>query len=673
MSSLGVASQSSFFRRCSLLIGGMTSLLFAGSCKDGILDPNAMPSMVLVEPPLAAGCNPLGGLKEEDCFTPFPSSYYVKTDARGVSRVDIPAAVLPTSLKGVPLDPTPLNNRDGYSPATPILAYFPSLTTKSRIDGKDLPGVNDGAASLSAKSTVQLLAFDTGERVPISAELDRNASDGERQGIIIYPLSRLRPRTRYVVAIGGLRTLDGSPVPPLSGFASLRDGRVDPRGPRVGLLPRYEEIFARLEKQGVPRKSLQLAWDFTTWSDEPVYGRLLRMRDRAFAYKTMGPSLVKVETVKERPGEHLYRQIIGTFMAPSFLKDDVSGRLISGPDGEPELRGFGQFSLIIHIPSCVEMAAMPVPVMIYGHGLFGGALGEMDSSYQREIIDRLCMVQIGTDWIGLSRADRDYVIANVLDDFNNLAQLTERLQQAHVNFAYLSHLVAIGALDELSELHVRGLRIYDKARIYYYGISNGGIQGATALALSPHFSRGALNVPGGFWSRMMWRSANFAELSQFIAASYPDPFDRQLLVAASQTLWDYTDPATFAPHLLRDPLPGSGGTKRVLYQEGVGDAQVPNLSTRAVVRTMGLPLLNRPVEAVFGVGQVSGPVESAYVQFDIKVAPRPGDTNVPPAENPVHESIRRLDSAKLQLQRFLLEDGRVIDSCFGSSCTFPAP
>jgi hypothetical protein len=296
----------------------------------------------------------------------------------------------------------------------------------------------------------------------------------------------------------------------------------------------------------------------------------------------------------------------------------------------------------------------------------------MDSSYQREIIDRLCMVQIGTDWIGLAEADRAYVIGNVLSDFNNLAQLTDRLQQAHVNFAYLSHLVATGAIEELSELHVKGRMSFDRSRIYYYGISNGGIQGVTALALNPHIARGALNVPGGFWSRMMWRSANFRELGALLAGAYPDPLDRQLLVAASQALWDYTDPATYAPHLLRDPLPGSG-PKRVLYQEGIGDAQVPNLSTRAMVRTMGLSLLNRPVEAVFGVGQVSAPVDSAYVQYDIKALPRPGDSNVPPADNPVHEAIRRLEAAKLQLQKFLVEDGKVIDSCFGMSCTFAPP
>ena len=653
-------------------------LALSGACsgKNTGYEPNFVMTSP-VEPPLRAGCNPLGGLKEEDCFTPFPSSFYTTRDPSGTERVRIPGNILPATVKGVALDPAPLNGRDGYSPATPLIAYLPTPGTS--LDDSNLPRYDAPADSLSAKSTVQLIAWDSGERVPVMAELDRNANSDERQGLIIYPQLRLRPHTRYIVAIFGLRSQDGKAVPATSGFASLRDGRLDPGSVRFGLRPRYDEIFALLEKQGVPRKELQLAWDFTTASDEPLFGRLIRMRDRAFAFKQpMMGGAVKIDWVKEMPGEHLLRQIVGNFSVPSHLSDDVSGRLRLNADGEPELRGFGQFPLTIHIPSCVQMQPGPVPVMIYGHGLFGGAFDEMNSPYQREIIDRLCMVQIGTDFIGLSAADLNYVIANVLGNFNNLATLTERLQQAHVNFAYLSRLVASGALDELSELHIMGRRIFDKTRIYYYGISNGGIQGPTQLAINPHIMRGAMNVPGGFFSRMMWRSANFAKLAQLLSASYPDPLDRQVLVAASQALWDYTDPATYAPHLLRDLLPGSAtipalGGKRVLYQEGIGDAQVPNLATRAMVRTMGLSLLQRPSEAVFGVGQVFGPVDSAYVQFDIGVMQRPGDTNVPPQENAVHEAIRRLEPAKLQLQKFLIEDGRVIDACLGVPCNLPAP
>ncbi len=88
-----------------------------------------------------------------------------------------------------------------------------------------------------------------------------------------------------------------------------------------------------------------------------------------------------------------------------------------------------------------------------------------------------------------------------------------------------------------------------------------------ALALSPHLQRGALTVPGGFWSQMIWRSSNFSQMATFLSASYPDALDRQLLVALSQAQWDYTDPATYAPYVQKAPLPGSGGAKQLSASE----------------------------------------------------------------------------------------------------------
>jgi hypothetical protein len=92
------------------------------------------------------------------------------------------------------------------------------------------------------------------------------------------------------------------------------------------------------------------------------------------------------------------------------------------------------------------------------------------------------------------------------------------------------------------------------------------------------------------------------------------------------------------------------------------------------VRTLGISLLGLPTEAVFGVGQVLMSAESAYVQYDIGQNPRPGDTNVPPErDNLVHRSIPRLEAAKTQLDSFLREDGRVLDTCAPRACSFPVP
>jgi hypothetical protein len=629
------------------------------------------------EPGLVPGCNPLGGGQSEDCLTPYPSSYYLRPDPKNAGRqiVSIPPSALPVSRKGVMLNPTLLGDRDGYSPATPIIAYFPTP-----IDPKNLPGPHAIEASVRPESPVQLFRYPDGQRVPLMAEVDGNASDGERQGLMIYPALRLQPKTRYVVALSGLVGQYSQPVPALQGFAALRDDQLASGSERSKLKPQYEELFAFLAKQGLARKDLQLAWDFTTASDEPLTGRLVQMRDTAWSYQPgpgqdPPPPPVTIQKVNDTGlQDPLLRQIIGTYTVPSFLNDDSpdsDGTLKRGPDGEPVIRGYGQFPLVIHIPKCAQTAPGPLPVMIFGHGMFGGALDEMDSGYERGIINRLCTVQIGSDWIGVAEADKAYVADNVLGDWNKVTHVTERLQQAHLNFASLARLIKQGGLDMLPALQINGHLVLDHTRVYYYGISNGAIQGLTALALSPDLPRGCLNVGAGFWSHMLWRSTDFHDLAVVLGLSYPDPLDRQVLIALSQPLWDYVDPATYASHVLKDFLPGNSGPKQVLYQMGMGDAQVPNLMTYELIRTLGLPMLTPPVEAVFGIGQVPAPISSAFVQFDVGQMPRPGDTNVPPdSDNGVHEAIRRLEAAQAQLQAFLQEGGQVVDTCNGKPCVF---
>ena len=119
----------------------------------------------------------------------------------------------------------------------------------------------------------------------------------------------------------------------------------------------------------------------------------------------------------------------------------------------------------------------------------------------------------------------------------------------------------------------------------------------------------------------MFRSIHFNRMYQFLSGVYPDTLDQQLLLTFTQMEWDYTDPINFAPHLLDNPLPGSV-KKRILVQESIGDAQVPNMSTRMLVRTIGLPGLAL-VQPVQGVETKSAPLDSAYTQWDAHKLPLP--------------------------------------------------
>jgi hypothetical protein len=613
------------------------------------------------DPP--AGCNPLVG---DDCTTPFPSAFYEVADAASATgvRVSIAANALPSTATNVAFRGAQLDGHDGFSPATPFVVYF-----KAGVDGSALPSDANPEASLSASSPVQILDYATGQRVPLLAELDAGATPslGDRQALLIHPLTRLDNGKRYVIALVGLKSAGGKDVTPRP-FRALRDKGALSKS-LTPLKSRYEEIFAALASAGVARSSLTLAWDVVTASDASATSHLLTMRDQALAIADSGTLGYSITAVNETLSDaNLWREIVGTFEVPSFLSDDsMTATLHLDGSGAPAVRGTGSANFVIHVPQCARTATAPLPIIIFGHGLFGTAKDELSTDYQKQVGNRLCMVQIGTDWIGLAHDDFSVIATNVLADLNNISIVTDRLQQAHINAQVLVRLF-LSKMKNDAMLTVSGRAVTDGSQIYYYGISDGGIQGGTFMALSRDVIRGVLNVPGCEWSLMMLRSHDFSSLKTFLNSVYPDTLDQQVVIAGIQSYWDYTDPINFAPHVIGAPLP-STPAKRILVQEAIGDAQVPNIATRVLARALGVPGMDLE-QPVWGVTEQAAPLDSAYTQWDVHPTPLPMDVDLPPAsDNGAHEAIRRLDLLVQQLQSFFKPDGQVVQTCSGP-CVF---
>jgi len=166
---------------------------------------------------------------------------------------------------------------------------------------------------------------------------------------------------------------------------------------------------------------------------------------------------------------------------------------------------------------------------------------------------------------------------------------------------------------------------------------------------------------------MISRSANFDSFGEMAEVFYPDPADRQVLYAMLQPFFDYTDPITYGPYIMKDPAKFGVPKKSFLYQEGIGDAQVPNFATRMMIRSMGVPALKPLFEPVYGIEEKAGPIEgSAYVQFGPKPDPYPEEANVPSKKNPQHEAVRRQTSAKKQIEAFFKLGGKIEQFCEGS-------
>lgn len=612
--------------------------------------------------PSRAECNPLG--YDRACLLPFPSAYY-----QGAT-LELPMAALPVSLgrlsngnEPAPLNPAAWNRLDGFSPSAPLLAYFPE-----RIDPRTLIPPADLARSVTAMGSTAIVDMTTGERVAHFSEVDATAGEGEPQVVILRPALRLQPGRRYAVAITrAVRTTAGGTPTVSPGFRAVLDGAAstDMRLNRVA--PRYQEIFAALGRAGIQRADLLLAWDFTTASERFLTGPVVAMRDRAMAMVGERGAGFTVSLVENDYNANILRRVTGTFQVPLFLTaaDTETGQIARDPDGTPRVVRMQNVPFVAMIPRSATTRG-PLPMLQFGHGLLGSGAGELGTAsatgnYMQRFLNEQGFIAVATDWTGLSSAD-NATAGLAIADFNYLPTITDRLQQSLVNAMVLFR-TARAQFAAHEAFAVGGRPALDATRAYYYGISLGGIMGTSLLGYSPDCDRGVVNVAGGNWGLLLQRSSNFRGF-EFAFRDYTDRVDRQVLLSLAQSLFDPSDPINAAPHLLRDRLPGTP-EKHVLYQYAVDDAQVNNLASDTVVRSMQIPLMLPSPRTPFGLPTTMGPADSALTIWDEHPTPAPPGTNEPSPNNSTHGSVRDLAALKTQITRFLQPTGRVEHTCDG--------
>jgi hypothetical protein len=620
-------------------------------------------------------CNPLGD--GASCLMPWPSSAYLEADAKTATgvRVALPTAAMPSNLDSIPVDPAPWNRFDGFSPSGALLAAFPAGVAA---DG--LPGHADPSASLADDSLVVVVNMDTGERLTMFAEVDMNVDEPALRPLIIRPLERMAAGARYAVAIReGVLGADGQPLARPAGFQALLDGdEVDhPRFARVA--DGADAMFAALEKAGVERDELVLAWDFVTASDESMTADLLTMRDAALpAMGEAGANLTF--TAEEYEGDPVlsFRLLLGTHDAPNFLtngeeEDSIlrrgaGGAGGAGDPGRPALDGTYTANFAAVIPACVTTAPLPIPAVLFGHGLFGSAEGYVTDDLLQQVANDNCVVFLAGDWIGLTERQIGAAVLSA-NDLNKSHAMVEKLAQSVINFIALEQLVR-GPMAESEEFQFEGQQIIDPTRVFFFGASLGGIMGGAFMAYDPFIERGALGVPGGAWSLLIERSYSWTALSVVAEGAYTNVLENQILIGFLAWSLERWDPITTARRVLSDPLPGTPPKQLLLY-EGLNDCLVSNLSSEMLARTLGVPVTTPSVKTPFGLETATGPVASGFTIYDESPEPAVPDTNVPPAEdNGTHSGVNARPAVLRQVLGFL-QSGEVVNECRSGDA--PAP
>ncbi|MCU7725998.1 hypothetical protein ODJ79_19920 [Actinoplanes sp. KI2] len=586
-----------------------------------------------------------------DTLLPFPSNRFTVPDRSSPTglRVHFTADELPANVAGVHIDPTEWNRQDGFSPGTPILVHAPGLSPG------DVAPVTDIGRSLAPASPILLIDTRTWQRTPYWAEFDAHATTDPL--LIIRPAVALHEATRYLVVVRG--TPRATPT----------------------------RLRADLRRTGV--HDAYLAWDFTVASERGLTGRMLRMRDDAFARLGRQAPAFTVTQVTDYTAEQdarIARQVRGTVAVPSYLTGagDPGSRLnyrSTGADALPAATGQTlQADFVCNLPRSAS-AATPAHLSLYGHGLLGSPT-EINAGNVKDMSQTYDFMFCATSWIGLAAADVPYV-ASVWTDLSRFPSVPDRLQQSFLNFLYLGRVMTGrgGFASSPAFQDAQGRGLLDRAGgMHYDGNSQGGINGGALAAIAQDWTRSVLGVPAMNYSTLLQRSVDFAPFQQLMDRSYPGKDDQQVILALLQMLWDRGEADGYAQHLTRDPLPGTP-PHQVLMHVAFGDHQVSPAAAQVEARTIGArihepalaPGWTDEVVPYWGIRPIPHyPYHgSAFVVWNSGLAFAPPPTNLAPAGpqygTDPHEFPRAQPEAQQQKAAFLLT-GKVIDVCGGGPC-----
>jgi len=626
-------------------------------------------------------CDPLVAL---ECALPWPSSFYLEEDPdRNTGyTLEFGEETFPANFLGVRIRPDDYRRMDGFAISTPILAHFPN------IDTSDLPDEYDLERSMDDDAPIVLFQVndDGMTRVPYWVDLDAWENDVEKKIIWVRPAVILEHDARYIVAMRDLRDTSGALLARSDAFEALISGE-GARHPQLHTRQdRFEEIFGMLSDAGVARDSLQLAWDFHTASSEAVHGPMLHMRREGFAYTgPQGPEITFTQvdhnaTTDDHP--HWAYVIQGYITVPDFMRPDVvvtdgfettGYRFNNGEDGLPEVYGERQAPFYLGIPHSA-MDGTPHGLVQYGHGFFGTARGAVGSwTHNGQLANEHNVIFFGGFWTGMAEFDFGTTQFLVFD-LNHFAWLSDRTHQGVLEFLLLARSMRerLGDMEEITDMGV----VVDPTRLYYLGISQGGIYGATYMALTQDITYGHLGVPGMNYGLLEHRSTNFNQFFDALQGSYPGRARQAILVSLVQILWDQIDPVTYMTRITQNPFEDDE-PRYVLAAPSKGDLQVATVSMEIAARSnTGFALMENYDEerTVPLVDETPYPHQgSAIVLYNFGHAWPPGGVNLPPPaptdDAPdAHNAPRRNVAHNAQMFHFF-ETGEVIDTC-GGGCWF---
>ena len=203
-------------------------------------------------------------------------------------------------------------------------------------------------------------------------------------------------------------------------------------------------MFRSLRKAQVKRHNLYLAWDFTVASDENIAGRLLHMRDDAFAQlgdtdprrtassrATRRRSTSTPSTEDSEPRSDRQRRVTGTFTVPCYLTNNCEPPAVTSISTRTAIRSSTAPTRPTSTASSADRRRRPAVSRAARRctaTACSASAGEVSSSPQRSLAQAHNFVFCATDEIGFAEEDIPNTIG-ILQNMGRFPELTDRIQQ----------------------------------------------------------------------------------------------------------------------------------------------------------------------------------------------------------------------------------------------------
>jgi alpha-beta hydrolase superfamily lysophospholipase len=613
-------------------------------------------------PPPDEGIRPifeLGAAPLDFGAVPFPDDLYLVDGHVELGAIPREGASDPVTVESVR---AALREIDGFGAMTGV--YFP---LEGAIDAATLP--ETAGASLVEDASVFLVDADPASptafrRVPVVARWDEAERTISLQPADGHPLWGGR---RYA-AVLTRRVLDrdGAPIAPAEAFASLRDATERPADPQLArAYDEYAPVLASLAAT-VAREDVAALAVFTvqTVARDLEDARAI-VRGGAAPAVTIrrvvaaGPDLDALlgMPAMDLPGSdvpggvrhsHVGWVIDGTFPTHELSSPGPGrhGRWMRAADGSLVVKRSDDAWFTLVLPAAADPTMLEV--VVYQHGLgssraavfaladtlceSGFAVAAIDIPYHgmrttggAEDREHRYGSTPGPDLYGdVEGQSVQFDYLGIIDETGELSSFHPFYVRDVLRQSVVDLMTLVRALDEADwsgaiAMGAPAFAFVPGAEVGFVGNSLGGVLGATFVANEPRVGAALLSVTGGHLSRMVELSPAFS--ASFLGILLPrfgldyDAIDWDAAPPSSlpgvvlfQTLLDRGDSIAHAPRLGQRPID-------VLLHMAEDDETVPNLSTEALARAIGMPMVG------------STP---SYVDLETAASPLSGNATIGP-------------------------------------------